>query len=331
MSTQPFTLAFLSLLWCIPGAAAAAPAAAVNDDAAKHRELAEAAASDRWVDAYRYSCTDSVPHNFNNVADVAVEPTMIFDDVALLGDRGTAVFLIKTRKGNVLIDSSYSTKTKSVLLPALKQIHVSPESIKYVLLTHGHADHFGGAAYLQDHFHTRIAASQADWDLMAHPAPPPPNADSWMSTAPPRQDVVLGDGAEISLGDAVFKAFLIPGHTPGALGFVFSVHDHGHAHVAGLFGGTVLGMARLSDGGLRQYIASLQHFAEAAQANHVDVELQNHPLFDDTWIKAEKLKKQRRGEPNPFVVGEPVYQSFLRVISECSQATLADRVATQRN
>jgi metallo-beta-lactamase class B len=299
-------------------------AAAATIEAAQHRQLAETAAASQWKDAYRYSCTDQ-SHSFNNIADAAVRPKMIFDDVAILGDLGTVVFLIKTSRGNILIDSSYSTKTESVLLPSLRQLRVTPDSIKYILLTHGHSDHFGGAKYFQDHFHARIVASAADWELMGHPDQLPPNAEAWMSAVPPLKDIAVGDGDEIVLGHTVIKAYLIPGHTPGALAFIFPVHDHGHAHKAGLFGGTVLGMARLTDDRLRQYVESLRHFAAAARANQVDVELQNHPLFDDTWMKADALVTRRSGEANPFVVGVPAYQSFLTVISECAQATLTDR------
>jgi hypothetical protein len=85
-------------------------------------------------------------------------------------------------------------------------------------------------------------------------------------------------------------------------------------------------MRRITNEGLREYIASLEHFADAAKLNHVDVELQNHPLFDDTWIKADKLSGRRSEEPNPFIVGEQGYQSFLTVISQCTYATLADRL-----
>jgi metallo-beta-lactamase class B len=234
MSARLNCLIPLALLYCMRAWSDEAATHASMPEGVQHRALAKAAASSQWMDAYRYSCTDR-SHYFNNFADATVEPRMIFDDVAVLGDRGTAVFLIKTTKGNVLIDSSYSTKTESVLLPALRQMHIAPSSIKYVLITHGHADHFGGALYLQQHFHARIAASHEDWDLMASPAPLPPNAETWMSATPPRKDLVLGDGDKIVLGDTVIQAFLIPGHTPGALGFIFPVHDHRNAHVAGLF------------------------------------------------------------------------------------------------
>jgi glyoxylase-like metal-dependent hydrolase (beta-lactamase superfamily II) len=38
-----------------------------------------------------------------------------------------------------------------------------------IVLGHGHADHFGGALYFQDHYGTHVSLTQADWDFMEHP------------------------------------------------------------------------------------------------------------------------------------------------------------------
>jgi metallo-beta-lactamase class B len=311
----------------LPAAPDHSPAApdAVSTAGSHHRELAKIAAGTRWSDAYRYSCT-AVGHNFNDVADEWVEPQSLFDGVSIVGDRGTAIVVIKTSAGTLLIDSGYSTKTESRLLPALASLGIDPADVKYILLTHGHSDHFGGAAYFQSHYGTRIVASAEDWELMKHPAPPPGAAiEAWMLAPPPHPDMIVADGGEIVLGKLHVLSFLIPGHTPGALGYVFPVNVAGRTHTAAIFGGTILGMGRISNDGLRQYIASLQHFAQVTRRHHVDVELQNHPLFDDTWVKAAALAARKPGAANPFVVGESGYQNFLTVISECTQATLADR------
>ena len=44
----------------------------------------------------------------------------------------------------------------------------------------------------------------------------------------------------MTLGGLSVTPVAIPGHTPGSLDFIFEVKDNGRAHVAGLFGGTVL-------------------------------------------------------------------------------------------
>lgn len=321
-----------ALLWaactaCAADAAFAESSASADSSAAAQRDEAKAAAGTRWANAYRYLCSAD-PHRPNQATDEAVDPQWIFDDVALLGDRGTVMYVLKTAAGAMLIDSGYSTRVESLLLPSLAKLGIDPGSIKYVLITHGHPDHFGGAAYLQQHYGARVVASAVDWDLMTGAQPwLPPKVEPWMVAPGPARDVVVGDGGEVVLGKLHVHAYLVPGHTSGALGFVFPVSDRGHVRTAALFGGLILSGGRISDDGLRQYVDSLAHFAEVTHRARVEVELENHTLFDDTWTKAAALAARKPGDPNPFVVGDRDYQAFLRVVSDCTGAELAERMS----
>lgn len=58
---------------------------------------------------------------------------------------------------------------------------------------------------------------------------------------------------------------------------------------------------------------------------NVDVEIQNHPLYDGFLTKLQRLKTRKAGEPNPFVVGRESYQRFLSVMSGCTRVQLARR------
>jgi metallo-beta-lactamase class B len=313
---------------CAADGASSDPSAPADSSAvAAHLEAAKSAAGARWEHAYGYLCAAD-PHQTNRVTDEAVEPQWIFDDVAVVGDRGTVIYVLKTTAGSLLIDSGYSTGVESLLLPSLAKLGIDPRTVKYVLITHGHPDHFGGAAYLQQHYGTRVVASAADWDLMSG-APPwlPPKVEPWMVAPGPARDMVVKDGDEIVIGKKHVRAYLIPGHTSGALGFVFPVMDRGHARMAALFGGLILSTGRISDDGLRTYIDSLAHFAEVTHRARVEVELENHPLFDDTWIKAAATAARKPGDPNPFVVGDQGYQAYLRVVSECTLAALDRRTS----
>jgi metallo-beta-lactamase class B len=292
--------------------------------AAAHRMAAKDAAEKRWQNAYEFLCAKNSRPSMPN--DETIKPQWIFDNVAIIGDRSTVMYVLKTSAGIMLIDSGYSNKLDSVLLPSLSQLGIKPAAVKYILIAHGHPDHFGGAPYFQTHFGTRIVASAADWKvMMGPPAILPPNPLPWMLAKGPTRDVVVGDGDEIVLGDMHVKAYLIPGHTPGALGFIFPVKDKGRTRTAAIFGGTILDTRLISTDGLQQYVKSLAHFGDVSRERKVDVELQNHPMFDDMWMKADALAARKKGEVNPFVVGAPDYQSFLKVMSECIQATIALR------
>jgi metallo-beta-lactamase class B len=106
---------------------------------------------------------------------------------------------------------------------------------------------------------------------------------------------------------------------------IFPVKDGSSTHVAGLFGGSILIPTRISDDGLRQYIQSIDRWATAAREANVDVEIQNHPLYDGFERRLQRLKQRAPGQPHPFAVGRDAYQRFLQVMSGCTGIQLARR------
>ncbi len=64
-------------------------------------------------------------------------------------DLYTSVFLIKTEKGNVLVDSgTYDRDVCKWIIPALNLSGVQLKEVKYLIITHNHGDHVGGKAKL---------------------------------------------------------------------------------------------------------------------------------------------------------------------------------------
>jgi metallo-beta-lactamase class B len=287
---------------------------------------ARTAAGREWGEAVDFFCgTAGRP---NRADDPLIEPTRVFDNLYALGRTGTVVWALTTPDGILLIDAGYPDQLDSVLLPQMRAAGLDPADVRYVLIGHGHSDHFGGASYFQQRG-ARVALSAADWDLVENPPPPPAGAPAPavapVGLPPPRRDVVVNDGEAIEFGGIEITPVLIPGHTPGALGFVFRVTDAAASHTAALFGGSILLVNRIPDDGLRQYVQSLQRFGEVTRRLGVDVEIQNHPLYDGFEAKLERLAARSAGDAHPFVVGQDAYQRFLTVMAECANAQLARR------
>lgn len=118
---------------------------------------------------------------------------------------------------------------------------------------------------------------------------------------------------------------MIPGHTPGSMGFIFPVKDNGRTHMAALYGGTYLTPGPISTEGMQTYLQSLAHFKVETQKARADVEIQNHPLMDPIQPKLDALRTRTPGAPHPWVVGEANYQRFLDVMVLCTQANIARR------
>lgn len=291
----------------------------------RHIDAARKAAGSEWGQAVDFICKVN-PDRANRADDPLIAPTKLFDNVYAIGRTGTMVYAVTTSAGIVLIDAGYADQLESVLLPGLKAVGLDPANVRYILLGHGHGDHFGGAAYFQDRG-ARVVLSAADWDLMETPPAPPRGGGPAPAPGPraPKRDMVAVEGQGIVVGDVTFTPVAIPGHTPGSMGYVFPVKDGGRTHTAGLFGGSILIPGRIPDEGLLQYIRSVEHFGDVARRMNVDVELQNHPLYDGLEAKLARLKTRQPNQPHPFVVGQESYQRFLTVMTSCTRAQIERR------
>lgn len=301
-------------------APSSAPAKPDSEEVKKDIERAKKTAGAEWAPEAHFFC--EAPRA-NSSTDPLLEPAKIFDNVYLMGRSGTAVYAITTSAGIMLIDSGYPAEVDEVVIGGIKKLGLDPANIKLVILTHGHLDHFGGTPYIQEHFQPHVYLSAADWNLMENP--PAGRAQKGPPPVLPKHDMVITEGQPIVLGDEKVMPVAIPGHTPGSMGLIFAVKDGGKTHMAALYGGTILLPGIISDDGLQQYLHSIARFKEETKKAKVDVELQNHPLYDNLQDKLEKLKSRKKGDPNPFVVGQGNYQKFLDVMSQCMDAQIARR------
>jgi metallo-beta-lactamase class B len=281
-----------------------------------HIEKAKKVAGAFWAREEHFLCED--PN-----ATIATDPgpSKLFDNLYVIpgtyGVSNAVVYVITTSAGLMLIDAGSAKDVQTVLLPGLRTLGFDPANIKVVILNHGHADHYGGAAWLQEHYSgLNIYMAAADWDFIAKPT-------RAGATAPvlPRRDRVAVQGQPIILGDERVTPVFIPGHTPGSLGLIFPVTDGGMRHVAAIVGGGFL-VPRQPDLD-RQFIQSLAHFRESTERMHADVELMPHPVMDGFGEKLATVGNRKPGQPNPFIVGRGNYTKFLDVMSECAKASLA--------
>src|SRR5436190_18687656 len=153
------------------------------------------AADDSFLaNPYNFFCVAGNARAQNNNAP-DLEPEKLFDNVYAVGNSETAVYALTSSEGIVLLDAGFENKAESVLVPQLQKMGLDPAKVKYILLGHGHADHFGGAKYFQDKYGTKIATTAADWDLINAPA------RGGAAGAKPSKDVVLAEGQPFKFGD----------------------------------------------------------------------------------------------------------------------------------
>jgi len=301
------------------GAPAKPDSPQVKSDIEKAKKIAGA----EWADEAHFLCEAPHPASPN---DPLLEPTKIFDNVYLVGREGAEVYAVTTTDGIILFDAGSPADVEPVVIPGLQKLGLDPAKIKIVIVSHGHADHFGGASYLQEHYGAHIYIGAADWDLLEHP---PAGRGEKQKKGPgpplPKHDMVIAEGQPITLGGVTVTPVAIPGHTAGSMGFFFPVKDHGKTHMAAIFGGAVLITRAATDAELETYRHSIAHFKEDAKRMKADVELKDSPLSDGQEAKLDKLKAREKGQPNPFVVGQANYDKFLDVMTACLDAQVDRR------
>jgi metallo-beta-lactamase class B len=311
--------AFLLLIFVSRAFAQDAPA---STSVETHLESAHRLAGTDLTAPYDFFC---VPGNArpNDLSAPPLEPVQLFDNLYAAGNSETVVYAITTSAGIVLIDSGTAAEVESVLIPGLIELGLDPADVSHVLLGHGHSDHYGGASYFQERYGARVGTTEADWATIAQAASSGRPGD----TRAPERDLVIREGDAIVVGNTTITPVEIPGHTPGSLAYIFPVFDSGTRHVAGMFGSTVLAAAYTPAPGLLQYVDSIAHYLDVAMRMGVDVEIQNHPIFDATPERLAALAARGPGDPHPFVMGTGRYQRFWRIVSECMQADIIKRAS----
>lgn len=95
-----------------------------------------------------------------------VTPTKAFDNLFFVGNGFVGVWVLKTSEGLILFDSGQSeAEARDHIAPGLEQLGLDPKAIRYVIVTHGHWDHFGDAAKFTARYyqilHPCLLAAQA--------------------------------------------------------------------------------------------------------------------------------------------------------------------------
>ena len=112
---------------------------------------------------------------------------------------------------NTYLITDEATGNKAVIDPGyfsdrVKEDIGNSDSLKYLLLTHGHQDHFNAVSdYLSEYKDVVFAAPSDDKKLMSSC----PDANIW-----------LKDGDEITIGETSLNVIATPGHTAGGLCFM---------------------------------------------------------------------------------------------------------------
>ena len=257
-----------------------------------------------------------------------VEPVKVFDNLYFVGQSEYSSWAVTTSAGIIVVDSIFGYSVEDEVVGGLRKLGLDPAQIKYVLVSHGHADHSGGARFLQERFGAHVILSAADWDLLDKSPEPKP-----------KRDLVATDGQKLTLGDTTLTMYLTPGHTLGTISTLIPVKDNGRPHLVAEWGGTLYNWMRGRAAYITPehpdrfwfdtYIASARRFRDIAAKAGADVVISNHTIYDESKTKLPAVASRNPGDQNPYVVGKDAVQRYLTVAEDCARANELRTEATQ--
>jgi len=210
------------------------------------------------------------------------DPAKVFDNLYFVGMQSVSAWALTTSDGIILIDALYDYSVEDEIVNGLTKLGLDPAAIKYVVVTHGHGDHYAGSKYLQDKFGARIVLSAPDWDLV----------ERGRAQLRPRRDLVATDGQKLTLGDTTVTLHVTPGHTPGTVSLLVPLKDGNRQHLAAMWGGVGFNFQRTPEA-FRIYSTSARRLRDIVGTTPVDVVLTNHANQDNTFGKIAALKTRR--------------------------------------
>ena len=338
MSSHVAGVCTAAALACAMGGAAvqAQPPRAARDFDAEIRAAVESAKTAAGVDflgALARTCllpqsggennTDTLPDYVTKPATAPArdtwyaEPARVFDNLYFVGGKVHSSWALTTSEGIIIIDTIYPYNSEELIVGGLQKLGLDPKTIKYVLISHAHGDHIGGAEMLQTRYGARVVMGAPDWDLRGEVSQP---VQDHGAEAGHRRDRRHEDHARRHDGDGL--ADTRP-HTRHAV-----VHVHGARSRApgerGVLGRHGVQLRQQHAEPRHQELPDLHrvaaaHGREARRLTKATVILSNHSEFDNAVNKNRMIAGRGEG-PHPYELGADLVQRYFQTLQGCARA-----------
>ena len=272
------------------------------------------------ADTAKWFCTNTGPQRvalarqaqgLPRLPTVQEGPIKLFDSVTYIGFNDVGAWVVPTSAGIILFDTLNTTAdAMSVIEPEMMKAGFDPAQIKYILIGHGHADHFGGASYLQMKYQAKVLAAMPDWAAIQR--------GGRGNAAPglmPDTDVM--DGQKLTLGDTTVTLIRLPGHTPGTIGMVVPARFGGRTHNVAIMSGTQMPTQESLD--------AFRHvFNDELKKLNVETFLGSHPdILMNSLMLMESIREKYPTGGHPLLLSRDHANRYMDIMLECARARLA--------
>ncbi len=243
-----------------------------------------------------------------------VAPFQVFDNLYYIGARWVASWLLVTDQGLIVFDAMYDGLT-DLAIDGIRELGFDPNDIRYLVVTHAHYDHIGGARRFQEEFGAVVMMTEEDWQMTDEPP-------VYREYPKPIRHLSVANGSTLNLGRTQLRFMTTPGHTPGVLSTLFTVYDNGYPYTAFMFGGVGLNFS-----GVERTELYIDTISRLQQLQGIEVNVPNHAQSGgDVFERAEMLADRDPDDPHPFVDPES-WTAWLDILMKNAQDKLAEEQA----
>jgi metallo-beta-lactamase class B len=256
-------------------------------------------------------------------------PYRIIGNVYYVGSQGLASYLITTKEGHILINSSLESSVP-LIRESIEKLGFKFGDVKILLISHAHWDHCAGSAAVKELTGAKYMVMDADVpEIEAGGKGNFQYGDSPTSRyQPTKVDRVLHDGEAVKLGDAVLTAHLTPGHTKGTTTWTMKAKEGNNSYNVVIIGSPNVNAGyKLVNNALYPQIASdYERMFRVLKLLPCDVFLGAHGNYYGMEAKYARMKEHAA---NPFIDPEG-YRSYVAEREQTFRAELAKQTAAAK-
>lgn len=235
-----------------------------------------------------FRCSKPIPDPVRTLCEepwkIAVEPFQVSPRTYYVsGQKWVGAYIIDTGAGLILLDTGIA-ESAYMMVDSIYKLGYKMSDIKYILISHAHLDHFGGAAIMQHLTGAELYMSKEDEEFMIKvPEETELPHDMW-HVQHIKVNRHYSDDTAITLGDISIRTLLTPGHTIGCTSFFWDEKNPvtGENYTVAMHGG--VGGNTMND----EYYSTSKYLtpdlrdrffndAEKLKKIHIDIALPSHP------------------------------------------------------
>lgn len=230
--------------------------------------------------------------------EVPFPPHRIIGNVYYVGSRDQASYLITSKEGHILINSSFA-ETVPLIRNSVEKLGFKFSDVKILLTSHAHSDHVAGSAAVRKLTNARVLVMEGDQEIVRTGG----NGDFHYQEQwePCPVDQILHDGEVVKLGGNRLTARKTAGHTRGCTTWTWDIPEGGKLrHIV------VIGSPNVNAGyklvGNTQYPTIAEDYKRTFRTLNslpCDVFLGAHGAYYDLPVKYARISKEP--SVNPFI------------------------------